>query len=208
MITVACLIPTFFRPEGLKRVLRSLRETSPDVRAVVVAESDDEQAPLITSEFNATFVTCLQPRQGTVPNWNLALATEPNYDAYFLGADDLYFTPGWLEETLKILESIGGSGLIQISNFGHYLMTRDFIIEHHGGVMVVPHYKGWCPDIEAITRARRAGKFGYAPNAIVVHEWHGSASNNYAVEGWALLEQRRAAGWIDDFPPILKGEQQ
>ena len=207
-MNIAILIPTYFRPKGLRRLLQSIKDTSPLVHLVVVAEPDDRYAALVSRQFGVTFAISL-PRRGSGHAWNLALAVAPNFDAYILGADDCYYLPGWYEAMIKCIEDKGGSGLFGLNDgtgVQHYLMTRDFIIEHNGGVMVMPHYGGWFQDMEACARARSVGKYYFAFDAKIVHDWHGSATSNYKVEGENLFNQRREAGFPDDYPPILEME--
>lgn len=207
-MNIAILIPTYFRSHKLHKLLQSLKDTSPLVHPVVVAEPDDEQAPKLAARYGATFSTC-PPRRGSGAAWNLALAIAPDFDAYILGADDCYYLPGWYEAMVKCMDDNGGSGLFALNDgtgTQHYLMTRDFIIEHNGGVMVMPYYKGWFQDIEACARARRVGKYFFAIDAKIVHNWHGSATNHYEAAGKRLFTQREAAGFPDDFPPILEME--
>ena len=207
-MNIAILIPTYFRSSKLRRLLQSLKDTAPLVHPVVVAEPDDGYARVIAKNFGATFATCL-PRQGSGYAWNYALSIAPNYDAYILGADDCYYLPGWYEAMLKCMDDNGGSGLFALNDktgTQHYLMTRDFIINHNGGVMVMPYYKGWYQDMEACARARRVGLYFFAIDAKIVHDWHGSATNHFEKDGRKLFEKRQAAGFPDDFQPILEME--
>jgi GT2 family glycosyltransferase len=204
-INIAILVPTYFRPVGLRRLLQSLRETAPAVHPVIAAEPDDRKAPSIAREFNATFVMC-QSRRGAMAAWNLALATAPSYDAYILGADDCYYLPGWYEEMINALNEHGGSGLFALNDgtaTSHFLMTRDFIIEHNGGVMAIPHYRGWYLDWEACERAKRVGKYFFVEEAKIVHDRQGSASKTHADQSLALYKQRLAANFPNDFPSII-----
>jgi GT2 family glycosyltransferase len=207
-VNIAILVPTFFRPLGLRRLLQSLKDTAPAVHPVVAVEPDDAQAHGIAREFGATLVTC-PPRMGSVCAWNLALAAEPNYDAYILGADDCYYLPGWYEAMLQAIEANGGSGLFALNDntsCNHYLMTRDFILEHHGGVMAIPHYSGWFLDYESCDRAERVGKRFFAESAKIVHDWHGSATKINSKRDEEIYKTRKAAGFPDDFKPIVEME--
>jgi GT2 family glycosyltransferase len=204
-VKIAILVPTYFRPQGLRRLLQSLKDTAPDVHPVVAAEPDDRKAPPIAKEFGAIFVVCL-PRRGAAAAWNLALATAPNFDAYILGADDCYYLPGWYEEMIIALNEHDNSGLFALNDgtsTQHFLMTRDFIIEHNGGVMAIPHYRGWYLDWEACERAKRAGKYFFVEGAKIVHDRQGSASKTHASQSLALYKQRLAANFPNDFPSII-----
>jgi len=89
------------------------------------------------------------------------------------------------------------------------MMTRDFIIEHNGGVVACPHYLCDFTDLEANARANRAGKFAYSPNSLVPHHWR-----NVDDEAYRRADKRRAAardvftarkalGFPDDYERIL-----
>jgi hypothetical protein len=220
---IACLIPTLFRPAGLTRVLKSLKETAPEVHCVVARDPDDTEAFVIASLFGAQIVTMPEKRMGCHPPWNAALRAAPDYQAYILGADDFYFTPGWLEETLRVLETeLHGSGLVGFNDMRknalkhcttHFLVTRDFIIDYQGGVMAFECYQCDYTDLESDRRARRAGKWAWAQNARVPHDWRGKVDlddiayklarpKRDAQE--AIYKAREAAGFPDDQEPILK----
>ena len=205
---IAILIPTYFRPAGLRRLLQSLRNTAPEIYPVVVAEPGDEQASVIANSFGAIFAYCPPPHKSG-PKWNFALSIASNFDAYILGSDDTYYLPGWYEEMVKSLEENDNSGLFALNDgtsCQHYLMTRDFMVEHHGGVMAVPHYSGWSLDIEAVERASRVGKYFFVEKARLVHDWHGSATRIKCNRDKAIFEARKAVGFPDDFESIIEME--
>jgi GT2 family glycosyltransferase len=218
-MVVAALTPTLHRPEGLRRVLQSLKDTAPDVVAVVACDPDDHFAHTIAERYGAIHVTIQEARAGCAHAWNIALLAYPDADAYILGSDDAIFTPGWYEAALAALAKIGGSGLVGFNDRRkdkkalavHYMMTRDFIVEHHGGVMAVPHYKSWGLDTEACQRAIAAGKYIKCLEAIVIHDWRGPSGDDtyrmgleYRKNVKELYEAREAAGFPDDFEPIIK----
>ena len=215
---IAALIPTLHRPEGLIRVLSSLRDTAPDVQIVVAVDDDDETAKHTARLFGAAVAVCKEPRQGCAYAWNTAMQSVANADIYIIGSDDCIFTEGWLEAALRALNKMGGSGLVGFNarwkktdvSF-HYMMTRDFIIEHHGGVAAIPHYSSWCVDSEACERAMRAGKYVRALDAIVLHEWLGpDGDETYRIAkarrtpNKDLFFRRQEQGFPDDFDPILR----
>ena len=219
---IACLIPTLMRPAGLRRVLQSLVDTAPEIHCVVARDPDDEEAKNIAKEFKAQLVTMPEKRMGCMKPWNEALRATPDYQAYILGADDMYFTKGWLEETLKVLEEeLHGSGFVGFNDMRknayqhcatHFLATRDFIVKYNGGVMAFNCYTCDYTDMESDQRARRAGKWAWAKEAHVPHIWLGKIDLDdisYALAKpkrpamRAIYEAREAAGFPDDFPPVL-----
>jgi GT2 family glycosyltransferase len=216
-MVIAALIPTLHRPAGLWRVLQSLEDTAPDVVRVVATDKDDRTAREIALTFNCTIAVCRDNRGGCAHAWNTALMAYPDADIYVLGADDAIFTAGWLEAALRALDDIGGDGLIgfngqwkdSVMSF-HYLMTRKFMIEHHGGVAAVPHYFTWGVDTEACKRAMRAGKYKKAMDAIVLHDWQGpDGDETYRMgaerrrETKKIYGGRAKHGFPDDFERII-----
>ena len=92
-------------------------------------------------------------------------------------------------------------------------MTRDYIEKYNGGVLVCPAYLHNFVDVEATIRAKNAGRYHYAVDAIVEHRHYlwGKAEKDATYklsEGTFLPDQetfkkRAAAGFPDDFEPIL-----
>lgn len=217
---IAVLIPTIYRPAGLRRVLESL-DGDPVVK-VVAAENDDAEAKAIAIKHGAIFTRCEKYRAGCAYAWNTALQAYPNADAYILASDDCVFMSGWLAETLATLDKLGGSGMVGFNMRKpnppspnktpyHYMMTRDFMIRHHGGVAAVPHYKTWCVDSEAYERARHVGKYAKAEGAFVEHEPIISDDDiGYRMgverrrESKNIYYKRKRLNFPDDFAPILK----
>lgn len=223
-MNICVLIPTCYRPDGLKRALSSLKRTAPSVAISIAAEADDFQALKLAQQYNAHFSICKEPMSGAPKAWNTALEGAQDYDAYFTGSDDVEFADGWLEYVLEELDRIGGEGLVGINDdfknavkrgySTHYLMTRKFIIEHHGGVIAIPHYKADFTDVEACKRAQAAGMYGYADKAVVKHIWGGNAkvldrcysnAKTFRTNAHAIYQRRKQDNFPDDFEPILKG---
>jgi hypothetical protein len=119
------------------------------------------------------------PVGGTsVEKWNfgagyLNQVSKP-YDWFLTGADDLWWQDGWLEKALAA--DIGGYVDLNdghVKDRGtHYMVTKQFAIDHLGGVLTVPHYHAWYFDTEAQARAKKAGVYVYAREAIVEHRHH------------------------------------
>jgi hypothetical protein len=228
---ICVAIPTFFRPYGLRRVLQSIKDTSAfddvpglEVIASVVYEQDDTEAPAIIKSYVAIPAPCAIPRNGTSYCWNTAMAAAPDADAYFLGSDDLFFMLGCWTEAVKQVQA--GYGFVGFNDNDirelrvnketckvmrnpdyvcHYLMTREFIIKYHGGVMCIPHYDGWWLDVEACDRAKRAGQFIHALDANIKHDWKGAAGHGGHYEkNKKIYQERKAAGFPDDFTPVIQ----
>jgi glycosyltransferase involved in cell wall biosynthesis len=216
---VAC-IPTYFRPEGLRRVLKSIKDQAPFMDVSVAVEPSDLEAVRICQEFGAICTVCKEPDQGDVYAWNTAFASVCNdYDIFIVLADDTYIMPGCIEEAAKYILEYGLVGFndndireLEIDNgrvvikqdyATHYMMTRDHIIQYQGGCLMVPHYAGWYPDKEAAERAKRVKQYIKIERANMKHDWQGSATDNHYKEMKALYEKREKAGFPDDFEPIV-----
>jgi hypothetical protein len=166
------------------------------------------------------FSVAKSPRLTAVQKWNYGLECAPDYDAYVLGADDLWAHEEWHNNALRAQKE-SGLGFIGIndghcdgSNVStHYMMTREFIINHHGGVMAVPHYRSWGIDEEATSRAKKENQFFYAENSILEHRhflWEKSkidltystakTSHDYDV---FICSIRRARSWPNDFEAVI-----
>jgi len=225
---IAILTPTIYRPAGLHKSLSSLRDTTShidNVDIVIAAEKDDDEARHIADKYDAIFTVCEEPLQGCAYAWNQAMKAALDYDAYFTGSDDIEYINGWLDEVLRVLAEppLNGSGFVGINDARkdarkfcatHYLMTRDFIIEHNGGVMAAPFYFANWTDMEADRRARKAGKWAWAEKAVVKHLWrgpYGDTAYTRAYEARAeaklVYEDRLKRGFPDDFEPIIKNRE-
>lgn len=228
---IGVCIPTFFRVYGLRRILQSIRDTAkfaniPGVQVVasVANEPDDVNARIVSKEYGATLATCPIRRNGTANAWNNAMAAEPDCDAYILGSDDLYFMYGWLEEVMMYVNQ--GYGLVGFNDNDirelrvdkrtckiirnpdyvcHYLMTREFIIQHHGGVMAIPWYDGWWLDVEACQRAKRVGMLIHALDANIKHDWKGAAGTGGHYErNKQIYDARKKANFPNDFEAVIQ----
>lgn len=222
----AVLIPTIYRPEGLCKVLLTLEQTAPKCDAIIARESDDVKALEVAREFRAIVATCKEEKQGPGYAYNTALSHARNYDAYFLASDDCEFTNGWIEEVESVLWlELDGSGLVGINDGRkdnnrikrneiqptHYLMTRDFIVEHNHGIAAYPYPVDYT-DMETCLIARKVNKFAYAEYAVVKHNWIGEANpydetfnrnQSKRKEAKMLFFERQALGFPDNVERIL-----
>ena len=224
---VYVLIPACHRPAGLRRAIESLFRTAPDIGLVVATDPTDQQGRDICADYEGVYVTINNEDYcGAARAWNNTLAAAPRTAlAYVLGADDLVFLPGWLDETLWVLEhELGGSGYVGLFPGGdprvfddirysqHYLMTRDFVILHNGGVMACPHYWSYGLDNETAWRAHYAWRYGETRRQVVDHVWMGRAPNpdkaytlsdQHRATDKAMYFKRREQRFPDDFDPII-----
>lgn len=214
------LFPTTGRPERAERCLTQLREMTDEPLEVIAAvDADPETAKLI--EPLVDVLNVCPTYRGCSRAWNDALSLSTG-DPIVFAADDLRFGKGWLERALERLRTFeDGWGLVGFNDghwdgnelSTHYLMSRRFIVEVLGGVVAWDFYRHSFNDLEVNERAKRAGRFKWAEDAIVYHEhWnygdrprdptdtrtlgeHGKAQRVY--------ERRRAQGFPTNYPPVI-----
>lgn len=207
----AALIPTLYRPQGLTLALQSLTYTAPEVMPVIAREWDDFEAQSIGDRYGAIMALCELERAGCAYAWNVALKAAPDYDAYVIASDDMEFLDGWYDIVQSYLQKLGGSGLVGMnagwkkSDYSFfYLMTRDFMVEHHGGVAAVPLYQFWGVDTEACERAMRQGKYVKTKEIVCRHHREKElppVEKREAVK--QIYNQRVKQGFPDNFERIL-----
>ena len=218
---VSIITPSRRRPAQLRKCIERLIETvqGHDVEIIVVSDGDKETA-LAMADVEGIILIVDEERTGAAACWNQATRIATG-DAFVLGADDLYWGDGWLDAALRALDRLGGSGMIGFNDgrvpehafATHHLMTRDYIIDHMGGCFVIPVYKHQYIDLEATARARACSKYLWAGDCNVEHlhyahhkapfdETYRLGAESMSVDG-ELYKARMAAGWPDDFEPIL-----
>jgi hypothetical protein len=220
---VCILLPTRFRHDGLRRVLDSLASTAPDCIVIVATDPEDPMSRLIATTYHCVIATCPDNKLGCVVAWNWALRHALTTSLAFVSAaDDVVFQPDWLERSLQALHEMGDSGLVGFNDdklryYGtsywwatHYMMTRDFIIDHLGGVFCPPVYRNDYTDWEVSAIAIRADKFRMCEDAHVTHLWKGpdgdetySLAKEHRKESKLIYEQRKAKGFPITWKPIL-----
>lgn len=214
------ILPTWSRVKQAALCTRRLLDTS-SCDVVIVTEDDMHEFGDLADDKRVYFLPVSpRPRLTAVMKWNYGLECIPDYDAYVLGADDVWAHDDWHNEVLRVQKE-SGCGFVGI-NDGHsdgaqmstfYLMTREFIVQHHGGVMAIPHYRSWAIDEEATIRAKRANQFVYAERAVLEHRhwiWGKSEQDeNYKSARPAhdydimICKMRHARGFPDDFEAVI-----
>ena len=161
--------------------------------------------------------------QGKPMAWNTGLAVSAGEFVVF-AADDLRWTPGWLEAAMSCMPPEGG--LVGLNDLHrtfamrrestHYLATREFVVKHLNGCMGFPHYRGACNDSEACARARLAGMYHPCYEAVVEHvHWRAKDRPKDATDDlWAKdkksslqeFRRRQRMGFPNDFEPAITAE--
>lgn len=213
----AVILPTWNRTQQAVACVTRFLETS-SVDVVIVTEDERAKYDQVKSK-RIKFVS-VSPRMTAVQKWNYGLECHPDYEAYFLGADDLWPDHGWHDEALRTHKT-RNRGCIGINDgvtdgdhlATHYLMTREFIAQHNGGVMACPHYRSWSLDLETTERAKLAGQYAWAQHASVEHRhvhFKKAAMDETYKRGYGyhsydalICERRRQMGWPNDFEAVI-----
>lgn len=168
---ISVVIPTHNRPHRLAKCLESLLPTLGNLDEVIVCfDGCTGDVPQGVEK------THTNKHAGAVAAWNTGYrAALGKY--LVLGADDLVFCdPTWIEEALSLMSEQHGYVGLNDSNRGgddfatHYMVSRNWIDEHNGGLLCTPHYRHQYFDVEQASRARKSGQYVFASRAIVKHE--------------------------------------
>lgn len=161
-MSVAVFIPSYKRPKQLFSVIAQLHAVSPSVEVYPVVEAWDTDSHIgnyIINEFSPSYAGCINTAYKK---------TKEEY--FFMGADDLYFHPGWLEEVMKVaFEGVIGTNdlhnpdVLAKTHSTHSLVSRKYIQTYDGTIdhsfPVLYEYKHNYCDTEFILTARKRGKF-------------------------------------------------
>lgn len=222
MQTVSVILPSRGRPEQAARCVERARATARgyDLEVIGIADADPATAAALAGV--ADQMLALPERVGPIAGWNLGAAAASGA-VLVLGADDLWWFHGWIGEMLERMNEFpGGDGMVGFNDLAqngnelatHFAVSRQFAIEHFGGVLVCPHYQHYCVDNEATARGQRAGRYVWAQNAVTEHRhpvWRKARMDATYAERQPLLQadfelfqRRQAAGFPDDFEPVLR----
>lgn len=216
-MNTAVIIPTLGRHEqAVKCVAEFLRTSSADV--ILCSEEPQELYEAALADPRVKFVR-LPEDTPSARGWNRGLRAYPDYDAYYLGQDDLWPEADWLNEVLRVHRETGATCIATndlhihgMSLGAQYWMTREFIVKHNGGVMACPHYRSWGLDVETNERAKRARTYAWAEHAKVEHRHRIFGAADDATYQKAkpshyydqlIMNNRAANGWPDDFPAVI-----
>lgn len=217
------------RPTLLRQTLTRLFESTKGInlQAVVLIDGDKESYSVCV-QLGLTYpnitISYSDTRRGAIPCWNYGTRIAQS-DMFFHMGDDLDFVDGWLDIALEAHRTkLGGYGLVGVNDSmhdgnttvaTHALFDKKFAVDFLGGVMATPVYAYYNVDKEFTERARRAGRYYWCKEAVVKH-LH-PANNGRPVDEtdrshmdfWTqdleLYEKRQAAGFPNNFPPVLWG---
>jgi len=210
------IIPSKGRPYQLRDCVDGILATTAGYQIEIIIVVDDlEGYADLLKDYPVKLIH--QDEPGAIRGWNKGLK-ESQGEIVVMGADDLVFNPGWYEAMLAGFERGRFVGLTYFTDqrgtwATHYAMTRDYLIEHNGGVLICPAYHHQYIDFEASARAMKAGE--YIPVSPIIehrHPAYGTAVWDQTYEQgckkWAeadgIIHDRRVeAGYPDDFEAVI-----
>jgi GT2 family glycosyltransferase len=225
---ISIVIPTMYRKELVMECLRRIHSTTIllNIEYIFVVDEDIESAKMLIeygqdNSLNG-HVLFRTKRMGRHKAWNDGMRLSTG-DYFVHMGDDGMVQGDWLNIAREAhRDKLGGYGMVAFNDLNldgntqvgtHVLFDRKFCKDVLGGVMLVPHYKSFCPDLEFNERAKRAGKYYWCQNAIIehMHSSNGkreiSLYENDKVVDWEydqnLYQQRLASGFPDDFEPVI-----
>lgn len=214
MINVAVLMPTVGRPGRAAGCLHTLMnekqpagvklQTFVSVPRHDLATLREVQIQMLVFPGRIHLVK-REPETTAVDGWNSAyvFARDLQADWYVLGADDLWWKPGWLKAALATAEATGAEvigfddgGHTNIDLYApHYMASRRWIEEEQGGFMAAPVYKSWWFDREVCERARSLGKYAPSWGSVAEHlhpDWGQVPMDDTYLKAWPLHDLDKA----------------
>ena len=182
-MTTDVFIPTLWRAQNLEPVLASLEENTSDYLPLVICQAGDEPTISEARRLGVRFVVADQGNPATaVQKVNLGYR-HSWAPFFFIGSDDIRFTPGWLDEAFKLM--VDPISVVGINDDvpahrhggelpGHVLVRRSYIDEESGvadlpGTVLYEGYRHYYSDLEFWQTAMWRGRFASAFDSHIVH---------------------------------------
>lgn len=186
MTEVVVIVPVLNRPERVAPLVESLRESIVEIpaRPYFVASPDDqaEHVALLDAGVDHTIVSWPRGQGDYAMKINMAVSrsVEP---WLFLGADDLRFERGWLDQAVSIAtrqkkrvvgtNDLGNPLVIRGRHSTHSLVARSYVEElgtiDQPGVCLHEEYDHQYVDNEFIETAVSRGEFVFSKQSVVEH---------------------------------------
>ncbi len=216
---ISIVVPSRDRPDGLRRVIKSIRETTQefDIEIVVVLDRPDQTSRKL--------VESLQPgiTVATMPDSYVSGNSQQKFQAGYKaskgewivsGSDDITFADGWLAAMVVH----PNKGFVGLNDEHHgtnlaplFMASREYIETTMNGRFGLPWYYVWWADNEWKVKAMRANTFVVCPDARFEHH-HAAYTGVY--DSIARLGQthhdhdaktfaaRHAANFPEDWPEV------
>lgn len=214
---ISILLPTCFRPDMLKEMLRTLRTTTQGYELEIISVVDEDNESRRILEFYDAEVIDFSPfKRGALWAWNRALQLSDG-DIIVPAGDDQIFHAGWLDFALESHNTkLRGYGVVGMNDLAYngdtqvatmFLFDRKYCKEQMGGIFAPPMYHYYCIDSEWNEKAKILGKFYWDERSVVehLHSAHGKRSidlhdqfkldQNWAELDNATFENRKKHGF-------------
>lgn len=211
--SVAVLIPVLNRPARVRPVVQSLASTEVDpvtlpLRPIFICSPHDRQEiKAVRREGLEPIITDFEPGPGDYArkmNLGFTLTTQP---WVFLGADDLHFTPGWIEQALYMharteacvigTNDAGNRRTMEGRHSTHTLVHRDYgvcgVIDDPTRLLCEQYDHNFVDD-EFVQTAAWRGTFAHARRSVVEHlhpNWNKAADDATYRKGMAHFDHDR-----------------
>jgi hypothetical protein len=189
VVQTAVLIPVLGRPHTISPVLQSIGETTPSVRVVFIATVGDTgvfAALRDMAQANTPFdvLTMRRTASGDYARKINYAAANTDADVFFLGASDLRFHPGWLENGTRPFyggkrigvvgtNDLGNSRVMAGEHSTHSFVTRwymeEFGLIDQPGKILYEGYAHEFVDDELVGTAKHRDMYVWAGDSIVEH---------------------------------------
>ena len=175
-------VPTFKRPNNIKRVIDDLSSTTLPFALWFIIEKHDLETIDSCDINNAKYI--FNEGRGTYACAINTAYKRTNKEFFFNGADDLYFNPNWLEVALRYMENnkimvvgtndLHNSAVLAQAHATHYLVRRSYIQTQSGVAdakdTVLFDYDHNFTDTEFICTAQARRVYAHANDCIVEHK--------------------------------------
>jgi len=232
MDRISLILPSYKRHNMLRGVLENIKTQVNDAvyeLEIVTIVDDDKKGMEIVTEFHfnnpGLFWNSTVMREGKIGQlaaWNIGMKyASGNYFVHM--GDDGRFHGNALElayNTLK--DKFQGYGMVAFNDLNlngdtqvgtHVIFNRQFCKDVLGGVMVTPHYKAYCVDLEFNERAKSVGRYYWCSQAVLEHLHSSNGKRElfedellkvpFTEEDTKLFLERKARGFPDDFEPVI-----
>ena len=165
---IAIFIPTLYRPDKLKRTIKSIQDTS-DVHTYVMFPRDDINTQEVIEHFNnVEYFTDSDPENMRFVRRIQYLYSVTDDDWFLTGADDVVFRDGWLQAAEPYMNDYSVISFDDMCNPNvpgtNFLIKRQYIDEQSGvvdspkTVLHQGYYHNFC-DNELIGTAKARNTF-------------------------------------------------
>jgi hypothetical protein len=183
---VLVLTPVLGRPERAAPVAASIRASDDRAEPLFLCSPGDDDEIAACRDSGWTIVVpweCGPADYGRKMNRGVELARSYGFDWAFLGADDLVFHPGWLDQCLRVWErtgacvvgtnDMGNQRVISGRHSTHTLVHVDYLdcgtIDEAGKILHEGYGHSFCDD-EFVQTAQMRGTYVHAGEAFVEHQ--------------------------------------